>query len=518
MLRTIKLLFLVCFAFFSITNFMNSGLAQRQPSDAQLAAPKTWDDAMVKSSTLPLAQADASPVHISSDYYYSIPVRQLYKSYAIYAPGKEPPGYQDWLKQQEPEPLDFDPSKFKTEEDWIKAGETIFDTGIFFNTVIAPSDVTDPNWYEKSGVPLTKDGVMPFARYVIRKKGVIEVGNISCAQCHTRVLPDNTVVKGGQGNFPFGKANSMAIQRQYANAVKNSRGELYVERSRLFVRAMYATPWLHPDPNARVEELSLDELIEAHALVPAGTLARQSASLFSPVKVPSLIGIKDSRYLDITGLVRHRSIADLMRYAAFNQGADDVARYGDFMPYEVVGEKNPAPASQLRYTDEQLYALALYIYSLKPPPNPNKFDALAVRGKKVFDREGCGGCHTPPLYTNNRLTPAEGFKPPDSHLKKFDILPISVGTDPTLTLKTRRGTGYYKVPSLRGVWYRGPFEHMGSVATLEDWFDPRRTSDKYVPTGYVGYKVKARAVKGHNFGLNLSEEDRKALIAFLKTL
>jgi hypothetical protein len=61
-------------------------------------------------------------------------------------------------------------------------------------------------------------------------------------------------------------------------------------------------------------------------------------------------------------------------------------------------------------------------------------------------------------------------------------------------------------------------EHNGSVATLEDWFDPRRTRDDYVPTGFKGYEVKARAVKGHTFGLDLSAEDRKALIVFLKTL
>jgi cytochrome c peroxidase len=30
---------------------------------------------------------------------------------------------------------------------------------------------------------------------------------------------------------------------------------------------------------------------------------------------------------------------------------------------------------------------------------------------------------------------------------------------------------YYKVPSLKGVWYRGPFEHNGSVATFEDSLD-----------------------------------------------
>ena len=79
---------------------------------------------------------------------------------------------------------------------------------------------------------------------------------------------------------------------------------------------------------------------------------------------------------------------------------------------------------------------------------------------------------------------------------------VSIGTDPTLTMQTRRGTGYYKVPSLRGVWCRGPFEHNGSVATLEDWFDPNRLRDDYVPTGWKGYSVKARAVKGHELDLS----------------
>ena len=72
--------------------------------------------------------------------------------------------------------------------------------------------------------------------------------------------------------------------------------------------------------------------------------------------------------------------------------------------------------------------------------------------------------------------------------------------------------------SLKGVWYRGPFEHSGSVATLEDWFDPRRLRDDYVPTGFIGYGLKTRTVKGHEFGLQLSAEDKRALIAFLKTL
>jgi cytochrome c peroxidase len=78
---------------------------------------------------------------------------------------------------------------------------------------------------------------------------------------------------------------------------------------------------------------------------------------------------------------------------------------------------------------------------------------------------------------------AAGFQVLANHPEKANILVQVVGTDPVLATQTRRGTGLYKVPSLRGVWYRGPFEHNGSVATLEDWLDPKRLHSDYVPTG-----------------------------------
>ena len=95
---------------------------------------------------------------------------------------------------------------------------------------------------------------------------------------------------------------------------------------------------------------------------------------------------------------------------------------------------------------------------------------------------------------------------------------ICVGTDPTLAMRSRRGTGYYKAPSLKGVWYRTPLEHNGSVATLENWFDSARLNSDYQPTGFRGFRVQRRAVPGHEFGLNLSPADKSALIAFLRTL
>jgi hypothetical protein len=95
---------------------------------------------------------------------------------------------------------------------------------------------------------------------------------------------------------------------------------------------------------------------------------------------------------------------------------------------------------------------------------------------------------------------AAAFTLPKDHPLRGDILPISVGTDPNFALKTRKGTGLYKVPSL-GVWYRGLFGHDGSVTTLEHWFDPARLRDDYMPSGFKGYKVTHRAVPGHEFGL-----------------
>jgi hypothetical protein len=74
------------------------------------------------------------------------------------------------------------------------------------------------------------------------------------------------------------------------------------------------------------------------------------------------------------------------------------------------------------------------------------------------------------------------------------------------------------VPSLKGVWYRGPFVHNGTIATLEDWFDARRLRKDYVPTAYRAHGVSYRPVRGHPFGLSLNPQDKAALIAFLRTL
>src|SRR5215470_6242257 len=101
---------LAIFALATAHALIYGGRAQNSERDGSPGVPRTWDDEEVASLEVPLANPRYSPVHVSSDYYYRMPVRPIYKSYPIYAPGKEPLGYMDWLKQQEPE-IAFDPAK-----------------------------------------------------------------------------------------------------------------------------------------------------------------------------------------------------------------------------------------------------------------------------------------------------------------------------------------------------------------------------------------------------------------------
>jgi len=490
---------------------------QRRSNTPKPDIPKTWDDAAIATLEVPLAASGFAPKHVSADYYYKIPVQVMYKQYPVYAPGHEPPGYIERLKQQEPIIVWDDKGHapaLATEQDWVRAGELVFDYSVNYGSFLVSEDrkdlyVRDPEFYRRTGTPVAADGTVPFFRYVVKKKGEVEIRFNSCAMCHTRVRSDGTILKGAQGNVPF--------DRIHAYKLRTDGGT--VELARDIERLLFYAPWLPTGPPARSEVRSMHEIAAAHEAIPPGVIARHRTNPLYPAQVPDLIGVKDRHYLDRTGLQQQRSIVDLMRYAALNQGADHLASFGGFIPADLPNFATlPKPETRFRYSDEQLYALALYAYSLKPPPNPNKFDALAAQGQRVFKREGCPGCHTPPLYTNNKLTLAPGFDMPAGADKKFDILPISVATDPGLAMSTRRGTGYYKVPSLKGVWYRSMFGHSGWCATLEDWLNPDRLRDDYVPTGFKPYGRQTYAVQGHPFGLNLNADDRKALIAFLKTL
>ena len=461
---------------------------------------------------LPLVSPEFPAKHASAEAYYKLPVLEVYKSHPIYRPDLAPSNYLAFLQAQQPE-IEWDPAKLpQTQKDWIRAGEALFDAPTRIGRVAyGEVDINDPyvyqrDWYQAVKPTVGGDGALPGIRFVIRRKGKLEIGVNACSMCHSRVMPDGFITLGAPGQFTYDASLAEDIRR-------SGRVAAMIEQNRQLLRRMYFTPW---SPHTEVFEKlgafdhqQMAVLFDGHV---GGVMSIDRAAPWAPVKVPDLIRVADRKYLGATGLVQQRGIEDLMRFIALHSGGDALTSFGSWTP--------PAAAKDLgpRFSDEQIYALAQFLYSLKPPKNPYKPNSFTKKGRAVFEREGCGACHSGTNFTNNKLMPAPGFRVPEAHMKLYDILPESIGTDPALAMETRRGTGYYRVPSLNGLWYRGPFGHNGTVAELEHWFTPQRLSSDFFPAGFGGLSGPQAAVKGHEFGLRLNSQDMAALFGYLRTL
>ena len=473
--------------------------------------PKTWDENALADWATPVAGLNVRPSHFSAADYYRAPIDN-YRTYPVYSADREPAGYWEMLQEADARPL-IEPQKLNTNADWIEARHRVFDE---LDHITMRS--YDPNVI--AAVRLMKatgpDGRVGSARWIPTNKG-LAVGLSNCESCHARREADGRRIPGppvgSAGHGADGASNVVAL----LTAAQHIAGLALLLPEAPGIRAYraYAVPWIEDDIHESLREMppqSLRRLSIPAVTVSNGIFARWDGSLYYPTKIPDLIGVQDRKYLDATATHLNRGIGDLMRYAALVSFAES----SDFGPYHMLAPEQRR--IEARLPDEGLYALILYIESLTPPPNPNLSDSTAAAGKKIFDREGCGGCHTPGLYTNNKLTLATGFQPPADKPSTLDVLPVSVGTDSNLALKTRKGTGYYKVPSLKGVWYRGRYLHDGSLASLEEMFDPDRLNETHVPGGWNPPGIKTRAVMGHPYGLKLKPDEKTSLLAFLGTL
>jgi hypothetical protein len=90
--------------------------------------------------------------------------------------------------------------------------------------------------------------------------------------------------------------------------------------------------------------------------------------------------------------------------------------------------------------------------------------------EKQYYRAPLDNYRTYPVYRPDR---EPGYW--DSLKRKSPNRSLIFKTDPNLALKTRKGTGFYKVPTLRGLWYRGLHGHDGSVRRLPG--SPLKVSD-----------------------------------------
>jgi hypothetical protein len=236
--------------------------------------PKVWDEQAIADMEIPLPSPAPKPVHVSEEYYYSIPEITIYRTYPRQRGSlAEEAAYIERLKNEEPV-VAFDQAQLRTEEDWIRAGELVFRTS------------SNPIPYQPATGP----------SYVIRQKGIVEINSGPCTVCHSQRQSDGSILFG----IPSTNANN------YAFAVEST------SLNRM-MRALFSTPWRNPDPNVPLTATVTSAEIVSWRLPGGGITDRIGTSLTYPLQIPSLIGIKDRKYFDHSGRHRHRSIGDLMR-------------------------------------------------------------------------------------------------------------------------------------------------------------------------------------------------------------
>jgi hypothetical protein len=213
---------------------------------------------------------------------------------------------------------------------------------------------------------------------------------------------------------------------------------------------------------------------------------------------------------------------------------------------------------EARAIDAYAADIRAYLESIEPPKYPFPIDGdLAERGRTIFEKT-CASCH--------------GTYGPGASYPNLVVDVETVGTDPLLARAATDGSetrflrwaqrsfygenarlepapGYY-APPLDAVWAAAPYLHNGSVPTIEAlldsarrpkyWlrsfdstdYDPRRLGWNYreLPYGKDGArdpKERSRIYdttlpgysnKGHIFGDSLTDEERAAVLEYLKTL
>jgi len=194
-----------------------------------------------------------------------------------------------------------------------------------------------------------------------------------------------------------------------------------------------------------------------------------------------------------------------------------------------------------------------WIWTLPPPTYPFPVDqALASRGAPIY-QQLCAACHADNRFRDgviagSRVGQVErlaliGTDPYrfNSYTPAFASNQYSLYPDSPYRFTHFRKTNGYANHPLDGIWLRAPYLHNGSVPTLRDLLDAPEARPKAFYRGYDVYdqaklgfvsdvaqadgqvftrydtSVPGNANTGHVYGTTLSDDDKRAIVEYLKT-
>jgi mono/diheme cytochrome c family protein len=195
---------------------------------------------------------------------------------------------------------------------------------------------------------------------------------------------------------------------------------------------------------------------------------------------------------------------------------------------------------------DRLKRIEDWLLDLKAPAYPYSVDqTLAAKGEAIY-QQSCASCHAFGSARVGTVIPIDEIGT-DRH--RLDSYTFTLATNQNLMYTGypwrfshfRKTNGYANMP-LDGIWLRAPYLHNGSVPTLRDLLE---TADKRPKEFYRGYDVfdqknvgfvfnvpsenghqffrydtslPGNGNGGHEYGTNLSEEDKAALVEYMKKL
>lgn len=394
---------------------------------------------------------------------------------------------------------------------------------------------------------------------------MVEVANLGCASCHAGVSYD------ADGNPDLSRAvpgmpNTSLDLESYTQAIflamrDHSDGDALLDMAdTLFPdmswRERVSLRWLVlPLARARLDELEgSDRALPFPNGLPGAT--NGVAALKQQSGTALLGGGKEDRgFVSIPELaLRHRRNRLLADGAYVTpSGTNDPSELAAITSFFTVPSMGISPDKAREYIP-QAEAIFAWLADYRPQPFPGPIDrAKARRGAEVYATQ-CAACHgdfewagdSPRLVT---FPDWQGDVGTDSlRAEVFDpaladaIRKSSYGD----MIRVRTGEGY-AAPPLAGLWASAPYLHNGSVPTLDALLDPSRRPTRFVvgghaldlnavglrlapdgnyPADYTSFstpqwvdtRVPGLGNRGHEYGSELSEADRAALIEFLKLL
>lgn len=415
----------------------------------------------------------------------------------------------------------------------------------------APRDLTAFGFIQEPG----RDRPVGFSK----RRRIVDVVGFNCAACHVGVV----------------KEGEAATARTYLAMPANT------VNIQAFLNFMFACAADHRfTPEAVVAEIRKDEWLDpverlvygyAVTAMQTGFLKRKaqlerfllpSHAEFGPGRVDTFNPYKVDQFAEH---YRGYKFTDRERFGTvdFPSIWNQKIRHGLNLHWDgdnsSVRERNFSAAFGAGATRENVDAASIdrveaWLENLPPPPYPfakSSDAALVARGGQLYTQY-CAECHAVGGKYTGQVTPLSEIQTDehrlDSYTEKLVAIQHEYGRGYDWSFSHFRKTDGYANAPLDGVWARAPYLHNGSVPTLYDLLTPAERRNGGGPVFYTGHGVydtanvgfrpdvsaadgrasfayvitePGNSNKGHTgarYGTELSEEDKRALIEYLKTL